>query len=250
MSDNYLGGQLQENIGKITPYLESLNLSRNRFEGYPPSSIGDMSRLQYLDLSFNNFSGKAPIELIASCTFLLILKLCNNQFTGFDLLATPSEEFGWSEMMFLDISNNKLSGMILRWIGNMTSLQTLVASKNSFEGQIPCGLINFLKLVDLSHNSLSGSLLSCLNLQHVEHLFLQGNKLIGPMPISVFNSSSLLTLDLRDNYFFGNIPYEIDALLNLKILLLRCMSAKKWISSITTPPKCSKLCFHVWSSTR
>jgi Leucine-rich repeat (LRR) protein len=69
MSDSYLGGQLQENIGKITPYLKSLNLSRNHFEGYPPSSIGDMSRLQYLDLSFNNFSGKAPIELIASCTF-------------------------------------------------------------------------------------------------------------------------------------------------------------------------------------
>jgi Leucine-rich repeat (LRR) protein len=94
MFDNYLGRQLQENIGKITPYLKSLNLSRNRFEGYPPSSIGDMSRLQYLDLSFNNFSGKAPIELIASCTFLLILKLCNNQFTGFDLLAAPSVEFG------------------------------------------------------------------------------------------------------------------------------------------------------------
>jgi hypothetical protein len=149
------------------------------------------------------------------------LKLCNNQFTGFDLLAAPSEEFGWSAMMFLDISNNKLSRMIPRWIGNMTRLQTLIASKNPFEGQIPCGLINFLVLVDLSHNSLSGSLPSCLNLQHVEHLFLQGNKLTGPMSISVFNSSSLLTLDLRDNYFIGNIPYEIDALLNLKILLLR-----------------------------
>jgi Leucine-rich repeat (LRR) protein len=100
VSNNHFGGQLQENIGKITPYLKFLNLSQNRFEGYPPSSIGDMSYLQYLDLSFNNFSGKAPTKLIASCTFLLVLKLCNNQFTGFDLLAAPFEEFEWSRIRF------------------------------------------------------------------------------------------------------------------------------------------------------
>jgi hypothetical protein len=79
----------------------------------------------------------------------------------------------------------------------------------------------FPELVDLSHNSYSGSLPSCLNLQGVEHLLLQGNKLTGPIPNSVFNSSSLLTLDLRDNNFFGNIPYEIGALPNLRILLLK-----------------------------
>ncbi|XP_059455863.1 receptor-like protein 56 isoform X2 [Corylus avellana] len=221
VSDNHLGGQLQENIGKITPNLKYLNLSRNHFEGYPPSSIVDKSHLlQHLDLSFNDFSGKVPTKLIASRTNLFSLKLCNNQFTGFDLPAAPSKEFGWSEMRFLDISNNKLSGMIPRWIGNMTSLQSLVVSNNSFEGQIPCGLPNSLQLVDLSHNSLSGSLPSCLNLQNIEHLYLQGNKLTGPIPKSIFNSSSLLTLDLRDNNFFGSIPYQISAPPNLRILLM------------------------------
>nr|POF04997.1 lrr receptor-like serine/threonine-protein kinase erl1 [Quercus suber] len=58
VSDNNLDGQLQENIGKIIPKLEYLNLSRNYFEGDLPSSIGDMSNLDDLDLSFNNFSGE------------------------------------------------------------------------------------------------------------------------------------------------------------------------------------------------
>jgi Leucine-rich repeat (LRR) protein len=193
VSYNCLDGQLLENIGKITPFLEYLNLSRNLMEGYLPSSIGDMRYLYSLDLSFNNFSGELPTGLFATCTSLSILKLCNNRFTG----------------------------TIPRWIGNMTSLLSFVLSNNSFEGQIPCGL-DSIEFVDLSHNSFSGSLPSCLNLRLVQYLHLQGNKLTGPIPKAVFNSSSLLTLmDLRDNSFFGSIPDEIGALSNLRILLLR-----------------------------
>lgn len=192
VSDNFLDGQLQENIGKITPYLICLHLSGNFIEGHLPSSIGDMRYLQDLDLSFNNFSGELPKELFATCTSLMILKLSNNQFTG----------------------------TIPRWIGNMTSVWTFVLSHNSFQGQIPCGL-DSVEFVDLSHNSFSGSLPSCLNLQNVKHLCLHGNKLTGPIPKGVFNSLSLSTLDLTDNNFFGNIPDEIGALSNLRILLLR-----------------------------
>ncbi|KAE8055535.1 hypothetical protein FH972_012368 [Carpinus fangiana] len=152
VSNNRLGGQLQENIGKINPYLEYLNLSRNHFEGDPLSSIGDMSRLRSLDLSFNSFSGKVPTELIASCTLLYVLKLCNNQFTGF-------EHFEWSQIWFLDISNNKLSGIIPIWTGNMTYLETLVVSNNSFED-----------IMDLSKNSISGTIPHCFHNMSFENI--------------------------------------------------------------------------------
>jgi hypothetical protein len=239
ISDNCLDGQLQENIGKITPYVKYLQLSRNHFEGYLPSSIGEMSHLEFLDLSFNDFSGELPAEFVANCISLSILKLCNNrvngeffskhfklqnlyslelnnnQFTG-TLPAIPLE---WSPN-YLDISNNNMSGTIPGWMVNRTFFSIFNASNNSFEGQIPCGPIDSLQLVDLSHNSLSGSLPSCLNLQGVKHLLLQGNKLTGPIPKAIFNSSSLFTLDLRDNSFSGSIPAEIGALSNLRILLL------------------------------
>jgi len=239
ISDNCLDGQLQENIGKITPYVKYLKLSRNHFEGYLPSSIGEMSHLEGLDLSFNNFSGELPAEFVANCTFMFTLKLCNNRFNGeffskhfklqnlFSLELNNNQFTGtlpaiplqWS-LHYLDISNNNMSGTIPRWMVNRTDFSTFNTSNNSFEGQIPCGPVDSLRLVDLSHNSLSGSLPSCLNLQGVEHLLLQGNKLTGPIPKAIFKSSSLVTLDLRDNSFSGSIPAEIGALSNLRILLL------------------------------
>jgi Leucine-rich repeat (LRR) protein len=238
ISDNCLDGQLQENIGKITPYVKYLKLSRNHFEGYLPSSIGEMSQLKDLDLSFNNFSGELPAELVANCT-LYFLKLCNNRFNGeffskhlklgqLSYLILNNNQFTgtlpaiplqWN-LEYLDISNNNMSGTIPRWMVNMTSLISFDVSNNSFEGQIPCAS-GFLEFVDLSHNSFSRSLPSCLNLQSVKHLLLQGNKLTGLIPKAIFNSSSLLTLDLRDNSFSGSIPVEIGALSNLRLLLLR-----------------------------
>jgi Leucine-rich repeat (LRR) protein len=240
ISDNCLDGQLQENIGKITPYVKYLKLSQNHFEGYLPSSIGEMSHLEVLDLSFNNFSGELPEEFVANCTSLQILNLCNNRFNGeffskyFKLQhlsslilnnnqftgALPAIPLQWSPQ-YLDISNNNMLGTIPGWMLNRTSFWTFNVSNNSFEGQIPCALGDSFELVDLSHNSLSGSLPSCLNLQGINHLLLQGNKLTGPIPKAIFNSSSLLTLDLRDNSFFGSIPAEIGALSNLRILLLK-----------------------------
>ncbi|THG15475.1 hypothetical protein TEA_020708 [Camellia sinensis var. sinensis] len=52
-------------------------------------------------------------------------------------------------------------------------------------------------------------------------MHLQGNKFTGPMSRALLNSSYLLTLDIRDNIFFGSIPDSIRLLSNLRILLFR-----------------------------
>ena len=49
-----------EGIGKILSNLKNLDLSENAFKGYLPSSIGNMSLLERMDLSINNFSGVVP----------------------------------------------------------------------------------------------------------------------------------------------------------------------------------------------
>uniref|UniRef100_A0A2N9HMV6 Uncharacterized protein n=1 Tax=Fagus sylvatica TaxID=28930 RepID=A0A2N9HMV6_FAGSY len=72
-----------------------------------------------------------------------------------------------------------MSGTIPGWIANNSFYdQILDLSNNIFEGRIPCGL--------------------------------------GSLPKAILNSSSLVTLDIRDNSFFGSIPEEIDRLSNLK----------------------------------
>ncbi|KAK7854699.1 receptor-like protein 15 [Quercus suber] len=239
LSDNHFDGKLQGNIGKRIPKIEYLNISQNQFEGNLPSSIGDMSNLQALDLSFNNFSGEVPMGLVANCASLRVLSLSNNNFQGeifskhFNLLllslklqnnnftgalsVVPLKVYGG-----LNISNNHMTGTIPQWIVNRSTSSPkffVDLSSNSFEGQIPCGLASS-DTINLSHNLLSGLLPSCLNLQDVRHLLLEGNKLTGSLPKAILNSSSLMTLDIRDNRFTGSIPDEIVGLSNLQLLSL------------------------------
>ena len=197
-----------------------------------------MSNLERLDLSFNNFSGEVPQELIANCTRLNILRLSNNYFHGEIFSKNFNQSFSSLELnnnyftgtlpvvrlrvWYLDISNNHMSGIIPVWMVNNNDVATLMnvdLSNNFFEGEIPCGLFSFDTL-NFSYNLLSGLLPSCLNLEHVRHLFLRGNNLTGSLPKAILNSSRLVTLDIRDNGFSGNIPKEIDRFSNLRVLLL------------------------------
>ena len=52
-------GNILENIG-IMKELESIDLSRNRLFSEIPPSMSNLTSLDYLDLSYNNFSGRIP----------------------------------------------------------------------------------------------------------------------------------------------------------------------------------------------
>ncbi|KAK6267678.1 hypothetical protein QUC31_011838 [Theobroma cacao] len=236
VSDNHLGGQLQENFGKILPNLRHLNLSKNYFEGDLPSSVGYMKKLERLDLSFNKFSGEVPKELVAGCTNLQILRLSTNQFHGeifsshFNLtdigdLELRDNQFTGSlskvkfnNLMILDVSNNKMTGKIPSWIPK--GISALAMRNNYFEGHFPCEQLLNVEYLDLSYNLLSGQLPSCFVMEIIEQVHLQGNQFMGSIPNTLLNSSSLLILNLRDNNLSGRIPDLIGTLPNLRILLL------------------------------
>ncbi|KAI7979741.1 Receptor-like protein 13 [Camellia lanceoleosa] len=243
ISDNHFSGQIQANIRDMFPYIQYINLSKNAFEGGIPSSFGKMSNLDVLDLSTNNFSGEVPNQLVRNCISLGALKLSNNNFRGqifsvdFNLthlwtLQLNDNQFTGPvtnvlsklhELYFLDISNNYMSGKIPSSMGNMTSLRTLIMGNNSFNGEFPCALVPRV-FMDISYNLFSGSILpSCSNpnLQYFEHIHLQGNKFTRLISRALLNSSFLLTLDIRDNIFFGSILDSIRLLSNLRILLFR-----------------------------
>ncbi|KAG6683297.1 hypothetical protein I3842_12G005800 [Carya illinoinensis] len=234
VSANHLDGKLPENIGKIFPNLVYLNLSNNNLEGNLPSSIGGMLYLEVLDFASNNFSGGVPRGLNTDCLSLWILNLAHNSFNGTILvgknqriLQMRDNQFtsitpvfnSTVDLSYLDISNNRILDTIPRWLGNMSGLTTLVMANNNFYGRVPCEL-SMTGTLDLSHNLFTGSLPFCLNLPKLQHLYLQGNEFTGSIPKVLFNSSSLLTLDIGDNNFTGNISVEIKQLQGLRILLL------------------------------
>ena len=103
---------------------------------------------------------------------------------------------------------------------NMTYLDTLILSNNSFHGQVPHEFTR-LKLLDLSDNLFAGSLPSLKTSKFLMHVHLKGNRFTGSIPEDFLNSSELLTLDLGDNSLSGNIPKSFSALSSLRIFSLR-----------------------------
>ncbi|KAJ0076140.1 hypothetical protein Patl1_35220 [Pistacia atlantica] len=60
-------------------------------------------------------------------------------------------------------------------------------------------------MLDISENRLFGSIASDFNLSSVSYLYMQKNAFSGSIPSSLFESFELITLDLRENKFSGNI---------------------------------------------
>ncbi|KAM3749808.1 hypothetical protein ACB098_05G214400 [Castanea mollissima] len=242
VSNNQLNGKLQQNIGEILPNIRYLKLSNNSFTGSLPSSFGNMSLLDTLDVSLNNFSREVPKDLFVGCSMLWILVLSNNYFDGhLDWVpisnltrlfifkinhnqfsgAMPNElpnVVNSAILSILDVSNNKMSGRIPTWICNLTDFSGILMQNNNFEGQIPCETTTF-ELLDLSHNLLDGSLPLWSSTQ-LKHLHLEENNFSGSIPEPFFNMSELRTLDISDNKLSGSIPSAISKASNLRILLL------------------------------
>jgi len=246
MSGNSIHGQIARNICSIFPRLKNFMMANNSLTGCIPPCFGNMSSLEYLDLSNNhmscellehnlptvgsslwslklsnnNFKGRLPLSVF-NMTSLEYLFLDGNKFAG-QVSGTFSlaSSFSW-----FDISNNLLSGMLPRGIGNSSiyRFQAIGFSRNHFEGTIPKEYFNsyWLEFLDLSENNLSGSLPLGFLAPHLRHVHLYGNRLTGPLPNAFYNISSLVTLDLGYNNLTGPIPNWIDSLSELSILLLK-----------------------------
>ncbi|KAK9069806.1 hypothetical protein SSX86_010202 [Deinandra increscens subsp. villosa] len=243
ISGNHMTGTISENIQKFIPQMTYLNFSSNALNGVIPNSVSDLSELIVLDLSNNELSGEVPNALFTSLPSLYLIQLSNNKLNGRILSGnislgrierihldnnsfTGNIENNVTEYMHLsvlDISNNLFTGMIPSWMGNMTGIDmvnvALIMRNNSLEGQFPCGNASF-SFLDISHNSLSGRIPSCLNLESMKSLHLGSNGFTGSIPDAFRNLTNVLTLDIRHNNLSGRIPEFLGELSTLRILLL------------------------------
>ncbi len=158
LHNNQLSGSIPSSLGNLTN-LQYLYLYQNQLSGSIPSSLGNLTNLQYLYLYQNQLSGSIPSSL-GNLTNLFDLHLANNQLSG----SISSSLGNLTNLKYLHLANNQLSGSIPSSLGNLTNLKYLYLANNQLSGSIPSSLGNLTNLfdLDLSNNQLSGCFPSSL----------------------------------------------------------------------------------------
>ena len=182
LEENRLSGSIPSSIGNLTS-LEYLHLYRNQLRGSIPPSLGNLANLRWLDLFGNRLTGGVPSEL-GRLTKLEVLQVLNNQLTG----VIPPELGRLADLQIISFEGNQLTGGIPPELGRLTNLQDLILDRNQLTGGIPpeLGRLTNLQYLSLSDNELIGSIPAELGqLGSLAGLHLQNNRLGGSIPESL-----------------------------------------------------------------
>nr|GEX32191.1 hypothetical protein [Tanacetum cinerariifolium] len=176
--------------------LDTLRLASCKMQKIP--NLKNQASLRTLDLSDNRFKEK-PYIFPSS---FRVLDLSSNKLKG-DIPVPPNE------VIIVDFSNNKFGSSIPADFGNALSFVVSFSISNSkVTGVIPGSINNarFLRFLDLSSNSLAGSIPLDGSTQSLESLDLSVNKLSGRIPEQLTSIMTLEFLNVSYNRLSGKIP--------------------------------------------
>lgn len=183
ISSNKLIGTLPNGFFAALPKLKSLNIAGNGIQGRDSDFQGlGSSSITYLNISQNSFQGSVigvfqePLEVI---------DLSQNKFQGHISQVNYNSSFNWSNLIYLDLSENQLSGELFSNLSDAQNLKHLNLASNRFSAQ-PFPEISMLS--------------------DLEYLNLSETNLIGDIPSEILELTSLKTLDLSNNHLVSQIP--------------------------------------------
>ncbi|KAG6695856.1 hypothetical protein I3842_09G117900, partial [Carya illinoinensis] len=187
-----------------------LHLSHNfQLEGQLPSSLGNLTNLHILDLSFNNFTGEIPSSFANLC-----------------------------QLQTFDLSFSDVRGEIVGLVDGLSrcstsSLESLVLSENNLLGGIlphSLGGLEKLKTIDLGYCSFWGSIPSSVGkLSSLQELFLSDNQMNGSISETIGNLSMLVSLELDYNFWEGVLTEtHFQNLSRLEHMVLSVSESTKW----------------------
>ncbi|KAK7390323.1 hypothetical protein VNO78_25626 [Psophocarpus tetragonolobus] len=257
LGNNFFTGSTPSSLFTL-PSMQELWLSHNKFSHLDELVNVTFSRLEFIDISFNNLSGRIP-SFLFMFPRLTFLDLSDNQFSQIDEFVDVT----CSALTTLNVSSNNLSGLFPTFILHLSTLYDLRLSSNKFNGLVHLNKIfaelKHLTELDLSYNNFSVNasvtnvdpssfppiaelfIASCnLNkiptfLRNISTLTFQGpmppfpeqvqyldysnNKFSSFIPQDIGNyMSSILFLSLSNNTLYGSIPDSLCNASNVKVL--------------------------------
>ncbi|KAK8554885.1 hypothetical protein V6N13_118566 [Hibiscus sabdariffa] len=162
-SDNNISGGVPSTLPLS---LVELSMRNNKIRGNIPDSIDKIRFLQVLDLSHNMLYG-AISSVVFKHPSLEQLTLSYNNFS---LLQAPGDKGSSSSLIALDLSYNKLRGLLPAFMASMPKLTALSLEHNEFTGMIP------------AQYAVKAAAPGNDNTSSFERLLLGGNYLFGPIP--------------------------------------------------------------------
>ncbi|PHU26041.1 hypothetical protein BC332_04373 [Capsicum chinense] len=146
------------------------------------------------DLNRNYLSGTIPPEWAS--TNLEIMAISNNRLSG----AVPEYIGNITSLVKLSLEANLFNGSLPAEIGKLVNLQMLNLIANDFTGVWPVELNNLSKLTELrvSSNNFVGKLLNFESWKNLQMVEIQGSGFEGPIPQSISVLTSLNVLRISD----------------------------------------------------
>ncbi|KAK8665702.1 hypothetical protein V6N13_005864 [Hibiscus sabdariffa] len=205
---------------KNLSFLQVLDLSNNRIHGHIPSWIWT-PHLYHLNLSLNFLVEHERASNMSP--YMGVLDLHGNQFQG----KIPSEIGDFlNSCYYISLAGNNFHGSIPESLCNNSHLAVLDLSNNSLSGSIPQCLVTklggFLGVLNMKQNNLSGIISDTFPEKCIlQTLDLNQNRLGGKVPKSLANCRMLEVLDLGNNQIDDTFPCHLNNTSELRVLVLR-----------------------------
>jgi Leucine-rich repeat (LRR) protein len=232
LSNESITGGLDDSSGLFSlQFLQSLNLSFNRFSTALPVGFANLTDLISLNLSNAGFTGQIPND-ISKLTKLVSLDLSADSFPGGPALKLEKPNFATLVQNLIHLTELLLDGVNISANGNdwckalsssLPNLNVLSMSNCYLSGPLDASLakLQSLSIIRLRGNNLSAPVPEFLaNYSKLTALQLSSCQLNGVFPQAIFQVPTLEILDLSYNKFLqGSFP-EIHQNLSLQTLLL------------------------------